>query len=178
MTFLERDPTARGIARRAAAIRLAVFDVDGVMTDGRLYLAADGSETKTMHVRDGLGLKRLIAHGVEVAVISGRPSSAVAARMAELVVDNVYLACDDKPGALARLREQIPVADHEIAIMGDDLPDLALARSLADGPGLLLAVADGVAELRRAADWISAAAGGYGAVREACDLLIAARETA
>ena len=175
MTFLDDHSPARAVDARAAAIRLAVFDVDGVMTDGRLYLDADGGETKTMHVRDGLGLKRLQAAGVAVAAISGRPSEAVARRMDELDITRVHLACDDKAGALAEIRRELSVTDHEIAIMGDDLPDLALADSLPDGPGLLLAVADAVVELRRAAHWISSAPGGAGAVREACELIISAR---
>lgn len=145
------------------------------MTDGRLYLDDAGHETKTMHVRDGLGLKRLMQAGVEIAVISGRPSRAVAARMAELGIERVHLACADKPAALAHIRRTLALTDDQIAIMGDDLPDLELARSLADGPGLLLAVADGVPEIRRAAHWVSGAPGGFGAVREACELILAAR---
>ena len=175
MTFLDSDNGAHDIQTRAAAIRLAVFDVDGVMTDGRLYLDAHGGEIKTMHVRDGLGLKRLQAAGIEIAVISGRPSEAVARRMAELGIERVHLACQDKAGALTGIRDALGLAPRDIAVMGDDLPDLALADSLTGGPGLLLAVADAVVELRRAADWISAAPGGAGAVREACELLIGAR---
>ncbi|RJS92244.1 HAD family hydrolase [Salinisphaera sp. Q1T1-3] len=176
MTFLSPQGPATGLETRAAGITLAVFDVDGVMTDGRLYLDEDGRETKTFHVRDGLGLKRLMQHGVQIAVISGRPSQATAARCAELGITHVHLACADKPAALAALTAQLDIADRAIAIMGDDLPDLALAESLAAGPGLLLAVADAVPALRRAAHWVSAAPGGHGAVRQACDLILDARE--
>lgn len=172
MTFLDPQTDTRTVTARARGIRLAVFDVDGVMTDGRLYLAADGSETKTMHIRDGLGLKRLAAAGVEIAVISGRASPAVAARLDHLGVTEVHLACDDKAARLDELCAARALAADQIAVMGDDLPDLAIMRST----GLALTVADGVPEVRRAAHWISAAPGGHGAVREACELIIAAVE--
>jgi 3-deoxy-D-manno-octulosonate 8-phosphate phosphatase (KDO 8-P phosphatase) len=157
-------------AIRAAAIRLAVFDVDGVMTDGRLYLGPGGEETKALHVRDGLGLKRLAGAGVEVAVISGRASPAVAARLADLGITEVYLGQGDKAVCLAALRDERGLADHQIAVMGDDLPDVPLMA----GAGLALAVADAVPEVRRAAHWVSIAPGGHGAVREACDLIVTA----
>ncbi|MES1954577.1 KdsC family phosphatase [Salinisphaera hydrothermalis] len=172
MTFLDRPDEALTPAQRAAGIRLAVFDVDGVMTDGRLYLGPDGGETKTMHIRDGLGLKRLSAAGVEIAVISGRPSPPVAARLADLGVQEVHMACDDKTAKLAELREARSLVDGQIAVMGDDLPDLDIMRSA----GLALTVADAVPEIREIAHWVSAAPGGHGAVREACELIIAAVE--
>lgn len=172
MTFLAPAAGQAALMRRAAAIRLAVFDVDGVMTDGRLYLAADGSEIKTMHVRDGLGLKRLAAAGVEIAVISGRPSTAVAARLADLGIAEVHLACDDKRARLDALCASRGLDRAQVAVMGDDLPDLAIMRDA----GLALGVADAIVEVRRAAHWVSALPGGQGAVREACELLIAARE--
>ncbi|MGN8159163.1 KdsC family phosphatase [Salinisphaera sp. RV14] len=172
MTFLDRPDDARTPALRAAAIRLAVFDVDGVMTDGRLYLGPDGAETKTMHIRDGLGLKRLAGAGVEIAVISGRPSPPVAARLASLGVAEVHMACDDKAAKLAALRQARALHADQIAVMGDDLPDLEIMRAA----GLALTVADAVPEIRRVAHWVSAAPGGHGAVREACELIIAARE--
>lgn len=172
MTFLAQAGDRPTPSARAAAIRLAVFDVDGVMTDGKLYLSPDGGETKTMHIRDGLGLKRLAAAGVEIAVISGRPSLAVAARLSDLGVAEVHLDCADKAARLAELRDVRGLADQQIAVMGDDLPDLDIMTAA----GLALTVADAVPEVRRAAHWISAAPGGHGAVREACDLLVAARE--
>lgn len=172
MTFLDRPIDATTPAARAAAIKLAVFDVDGVLTDGRLYLGADGSETKTMHIRDGLGLKRLAAAHIEIAVISGRASPAVAARLAELGVTEVHLGCYDKAACLAELRDARLLTDNQIAVMGDDLPDLAIMCSA----GLGLTVADAVPEVRRAAHWVSTLPGGHGAVREACELMIGAAE--
>lgn len=173
MSFLN-TPTPSSLAQRCAAVRLAVFDVDGVMTDGKLYLGPQGEEIKTMHVRDGLGLKRLMAAGITPAVISGRPSTMVARRMAELGVEHVFLASADKIRDYESLLAQLDLTDAQVAMMGDDLPDLALMQRT----GVALAVADALPAVRQAAHWISAYKGGEGAVREACELLIAAQQPA
>ena len=164
----EQDEALR---QRAARIRLAVFDVDGVMTDGKLYLSGHGEEAKTMHVRDGLGLKRLQGAGIAVAAISGRPSPAVAARLHELGVDHIALDSRDKQLDFEAVLAELDCAPEDAAVMGDDLPDLALMAHA----GLALAVADAVDEVRDAADWISRHGGGQGAVREACELILSAR---
>lgn len=156
---------------RAAAIRLAVFDVDGVMTDGRLYLGPDGAEFKSMHIRDGLGLKRLQAVDITPAAISGRPSRAVEDRLLDLGLQYIYMDAEDKLAAFEGLLDDLGLDAAQAAVMGDDLPDLPLMQRA----GLALAVPDAVPEVRDAADWVSAAPGGAGAVREACELLIAAR---
>jgi 3-deoxy-D-manno-octulosonate 8-phosphate phosphatase (KDO 8-P phosphatase) len=158
----------------ASRIELVVFDVDGVMTDGRLYLGPEGSEFKTMHVRDGLGLKRLQAMGITPAVISGRPSRPVEDRLLALGLQYIYMAVDDKRPAFSELCETLGVAPTAAAVMGDDLPDLQIMETA----GLALAVSDAVDEVLAAADWVSQRAGGHGAVREACDMLISAREAA
>lgn len=162
------------IATKAAAIRLAVFDIDGVMTDGRLYLGADGTETKCMHVRDGLGLKRLQAIDVTPAAISGRPSRPVEDRLLDLGLQYIYMNVEDKLAAFEGLLDDLGLNAAEAAVMGDDLPDLPLMQRA----GLALAVPDAVPEVRAAADWVSERRGGDGAVREVCELLIAARENA
>lgn len=159
------------VEAKAAAIRLAVFDVDGVMTDGRLYLGPDGSEFKCMHVHDGLGLKRLQAVDITPAAISARPSRAVEDRLLALGLQYIYLDTEDKLAAFEGLLDDLGLSAEQAAVMGDDLPDLPLLRRA----GLALAVADAVPEVRAAADWVSAAPGGAGAVREACELLITAR---
>ncbi|MES1926090.1 HAD hydrolase family protein [Salinisphaera sp. T31B1] len=164
--------SAAELNRRAATIRVAVFDVDGVMTDGKLYLYNHGDEIKTMHVRDGLGIKRLQAAGVAVAAISGRPSPAVAARLNELGVDYVYLDSHDKQLDFDALLAELEITAEQAAVMGDDLPDLALMRQA----GLALCVADAVDDVIDAAHWVSRHKGGEGAVREACELIIAARD--
>lgn len=172
MSFLEPSPAGSRLAARCARIRLAVFDVDGVMTDGKLYLGPDGAETKTMHVRDGLGLKRLMAAGITPAVISGRASTMVARRMAELGVEHVFVGSEHKIDDYESLLEQLGLDDDQTAMMGDDLPDIELMQRA----GIGLAVANAVPDVLQAADWVSSVNGGEGAVREACDLLIAARE--
>lgn len=164
--------TTEAVKAKAADIRLAVFDVDGVMTDGRLYLGPDGAEFKSVHIHDGLGLQRLQAVDITPAAISGRPSRAIENRLLDLGLQYIYLDVEDKPAAFAGLLDDLGLDASQAAVMGDDLPDLPLMRRA----GLALAVADALPELRAAADWISTLPGGAGAVREACELLIAARE--
>lgn len=158
------------LRERAARVRVAVFDVDGVMTDGKLYVYDHGEEIKTMHIHDGLGIKRLQAAGIAVAAISGRPSPAVAARLHALGVDYIYLDSRDKQLDFEALLAELELTPDQAAVMGDDLPDLALMRNA----GLAMAVANAVDEVRAAAHWISRNRGGEGAVREACELIIEA----
>lgn len=158
------------LTRRAASVRVAIFDVDGVMTDGKLYGYDRGDEIKTMHVRDGLGIQRLQAAGVAVAAISGRPSPAAAARLNDLGVDYVYLDSRDKQLDFEALLAELELTPDQAAVMGDDLPDLALMRQA----GLALCVADAFDDVIDAAHWVSRFKGGEGAVREACELIIAA----
>jgi len=170
----KQDELAQEIQAKAEKIRLVVFDVDGVMTDGRLYLGPDGAEFKSMHVRDGLGLKRLQAMDITPAVISGRPSRPVEDRLLELGLQYIYLNIEDKPAAFADLCEVLGIVPAQCAMMGDDLPDLPLMQTA----GLAMAVADAIPEVLAAADWVSTRNGGDGAVREACDFIIAAQEAA
>lgn len=155
----------------AARTRLLVLDVDGVLTDGRLHYDADGRESKSFHVRDGLGLQQLMAAGVTVAVISGRRSGAAAARLAELAVPHVHLGRNDKQVVLEGLLRELGLAAEFVACVGDDVTDLPIMRL----SGLGIAVADAHPRVRGAADWCTAAGGGQGAVREICDLLLDAR---
>lgn len=159
------------ILERAAHIRLAVFDVDGVLTDGRLWYSDDGRELKSFHVRDGLGLKRLLANGVEVAIITARLSPIVTERTAELGIAHVYQGQDDKLACLERLLHALGIDAKDAAYTGDDLPDLAPMQRA----GLAIAVADAHAAVRTRAHWSTGSAGGRGAVREVCDLILAAQ---
>ena len=158
-----------------ARIRLAVFDVDGVFTDGRLHYGERdgvvGETTKVFHVRDGHGVKRLRAAGVEVAVISGRASPIVAARMAELGVAHVHQGAEDKLPVLEALLARLGVPAGECCYCGDDEPDLAPMAAV----GLAIAPADAHPSARAQAGWVLERAGGQGAVRELCDGLLAAR---
>ena len=161
-------------ARKAtplARIRLLVLDVDGVLTDGRLYFGARGEALKVFHVRDGHGIKLLMGAGIHVAAFSGRRSAAVAARMRELGVPHVVQACGDKVAALHRLTEKLDLNPLDCACLCDDTPDLPLMSAV----GMAGAVADAHPVVRSAAHWIAAADGGQGAVREFCDAMLRAR---
>jgi len=157
--------------RRLRAIRLLVLDVDGVLTDGRLYFGPRGEALKVFDVRDGYGLVALRRAGVEVAVISGRRSAAVSARCRELGVRHVYQGVAHKLAVFERLRARLKLAPGACACVGDDLPDLPLMNAVA----LPFAVADAHPAARRAAAVVTRKGGGRGAVREVCDRLLAAR---
>ncbi len=156
---------------RLAELRLVAFDIDGVFTDGRFYLSDDGIESKAFNTQDGFGVRRLIDAGFEVAVISGRRSAATAKRMDELGVRNVILGTSDKCAAFDELLAGLGLDASECAYVGDDIPDLSLLEKV----GYSIAVANAVEEIRDFCDYTTKAAGGYGAVREVCDLVLAAR---
>jgi 3-deoxy-D-manno-octulosonate 8-phosphate phosphatase (KDO 8-P phosphatase) len=156
----------------AAEIALVVLDVDGVLTDGRLWFGAEGESLKAFHVRDGHGIKSLVAAGVGVAVISGRRSAAVTARMRELGVADVAQGVADKARALAELLKRNAIDARRVACLVDDTPDLGLMAAV----GLPAAVADAHPEVIAAARHVTRAPGGHGAVREFCDFLLAARD--
>ena len=156
---------------RLAELRLVAFDVDGVFTDGRFYLSDDGVESKAFNTQDGFGIRRLIDAGFEVAVISGRRSAATAKRMAELGVPHVILGSADKVAAFDELTARLGIDATECAYAGDDVPDLPLL----DKVGYAIAVANAVEVVRDFCDYTTMAPGGHGAVREICDLVLAAR---
>ena len=156
---------------RARRIRCVVFDIDGVMTDGMLYLGPNGEETKAVSVRDGLGIKQLVDAGIQVAVISGRPSEAMRQRLQHLGVQHIHLNIEHKLSAFEALQAQLGLDDEQCAMMGDDTPDLPLLRRC----GLALTVADAHPHAAAAAHWTSRHVGGAGAVREACDLILDAQ---
>lgn len=155
----------------AADIALVVFDVDGVLTDGRLLFGPDGEVLKSFHVRDGHGIRMLIAAGVRVAVISGRRSTAVTERMRELGVTEVAQGVNDKSRALSELLARTRIEARHVACLVDDTPDLELMAAV----GLPAAVADAHPRVLAAAAHVTRATGGQGAAREFCDWLLAAR---
>lgn len=159
------------VFERARNIRLLVLDVDGVLTDGRLYLSAAGEELKVFHVRDGSGLVAVQRAGITVAIISGRDSAAVTRRAAELGIRYVRQGVADKGAALDQLLDELGVGAVETACVGDDTPDVPMLRRA----GLAIGVADAHPALLAAAHWVTHSNGGQGAVREACDLLLSAR---
>jgi 3-deoxy-D-manno-octulosonate 8-phosphate phosphatase (KDO 8-P phosphatase) len=159
------------VRRKASRIALVVFDVDGVMTDGRLYLGPNGIELKAVHIHDGHGLKLLQRADIEVAVISGRRSEAMEVRLAQLGIVNVFMGVEDKLAIFEELLEELGLEPHQAAFMGDDEPDMEPMRMA----GLALTVRNAVPAVLAIADWTSTRDGGNGAVREACELLLAAR---
>ncbi|MEH6565716.1 MAG: HAD family hydrolase [Halopseudomonas sp.] len=167
------NQTPTQIAERARAIRLAIFDVDGVLTDGRLFFMPDGTEFKSFNTLDGHGIKMLIASGVEVAIISGRNSPLVERRASALGIQHLIQGREDKLTALAELRERVAAEMHEIAFLGDDLPDLPVMRRV----GLGMAVASADSFVRKHAHGITTAVGGAGAAREFCELIMQAQGT-
>jgi 3-deoxy-D-manno-octulosonate 8-phosphate phosphatase (KDO 8-P phosphatase) len=162
----------QGLLTIAARIRLLVLDVDGVLTDGRLWYDADGRELKSFHVRDGYGIQQLQAAGILVAVISGRASRAAAARLAELRVPHVFLGRNDKKAVLDNLLTDLGISADLVACVGDDTTDLEIMQMSA----LSITVADAHPEVLARAMWTTRQSGGRGAVREICELLLAARQ--
>lgn len=151
-------------------IRLVAFDVDGVFTDGRFLLSDDGVESKAFHTQDGFGIRQLLKSGLDVAVISGRKSAAVKLRMAELGVTHVILGVSDKTAAFDELTDQLGITAEQAVFVGDDIPDLPLLSKV----GYSIAVANAVSAIREYCDYTTTASGGHGAVREVCELVLAA----
>ena len=162
------DATLR---ERAEKIRMLVLDVDGVLTDGKLYFDHAGNEMKAFNTRDGLGMKALQRCGIEVAVITGRKSAAVAQRMAQLDIQHVYQGREDKLNAFLHLLETTGLDAQQICFAGDDWIDLpVLLRA-----GLAVSVADAEDRVKEQVHWITSRNGGDGAVREICNLILAAQ---
>ncbi|MFG0331644.1 MAG: KdsC family phosphatase [Phycisphaerales bacterium] len=153
---------------RLAAVRLLVLDVDGVLTNGRIEFDADGRETKSFHVRDGLAMKAWMRSGRHLAIITGRASLAVTARMTELEVPFVIQGSHDKGVALERLLSETGVSAGDTAAIGDDLTDLPLLRMI----GVPIAVADAAPEVREAAAWVMDERGGDAVARVAIERMM------
>ena len=159
------------ITEKARAVRLLVLDVDGVLSDGRLYFSEDGQELKTFDTQDGHGIKMLQQAGIACAIITGRNTQLVARRAANLGIKHLLQGREDKGVALRALAQELAMPLDEIAYMGDDWPDLPAIRMA----GLGVAVANAHKEVRHHADLVTTARGGRGAVREICDLILEAQ---
>lgn len=172
MTPIAPPSYSEPLLQRARGVRLAAFDVDGTLTDGRLHYDQDGIETKIFHVHDGLGLKLLADVGIAVALVTARTSPIIAARAAELGIDLVFQGVDDKAACLRAVCLEQRLQATQVAFMGDDLPDLgALCLSgLAAGP------ANAHALLHPYLHWRAERRGGEGAARELCDLILHAQD--
>lgn len=162
---------SHNLTTRAQQIRLLVLDVDGVLSDGRLYFGNSGEEIKNFHIHDGLGVKLLARGGVDTAIITGRSSAIVSRRAENLGIRHVMQGREDKLVALQELCASLALDFTHVAYMGDDLPDLAAIRRV----GLGLTVANAHPLVRDHADWISRHDGGNGAVREACEFILDAQ---
>ncbi|MEM8548976.1 MAG: HAD-IIIA family hydrolase [Pseudomonadota bacterium] len=171
MARLVTDPAA---GDALASLQLVVFDVDGVMTDGRFSLDDQGAETKTFHTQDGYGLRLLLEAGLEIAIVTGRQSGAVSARMAELGIAHVYQGARHKAAVLTQLLAAVGVQPGKAAAVGDDVPDVDLFAGVGTG----IAVANATPPVLAAADWVTTRRGGHGAVREIADAILAARQAA
>ncbi len=159
------------VETRARAVRLAIFDVDGVMTDGTLYIGAQGEAFKAFNILDGHGVKMLQSAGIATAIISGRSSEAVVRRAGELAIAHVVQGASDKLAAFDALLARLGVEPRECAFAGDDLPDLPVMRNC----GLAIAVANAVEPVKAVAHYVTQASGGRGAVREMCELILRAQ---
>ncbi|MDF2183375.1 3-deoxy-manno-octulosonate-8-phosphatase KdsC [Grimontia hollisae] len=171
MTETLYGPVATELVERARTISLLICDVDGVFSDGRIYMGNDGEELKAFHTRDGYGVKSLMNAGVEIAIITGRQSAIVERRMAALGIQHIYQGQDDKASAYQDLVNRLGIPAKQIAYIGDDLIDWPVMSQV----GLSVCVNDGHPLLAQRADWVTRTPGGYGAVREVCDLILEAR---
>lgn len=158
--------------QKARNIKLLVLDVDGVLTDGRLWYGNSGEELKAFHIQDGLGIKLLQRAGVDVAIITGRTSQLVTRRGTELGIKHIVQGREDKLVALRTLATELNIALEEIAYAGDDLPDLSAIAAV----GLGIAVANAMPYVAEHAAYKTARNGGDGAVREMCDLILQAQD--
>lgn len=158
---------------KAKAVRLALFDVDGVLTDGSLYISDAGEEFKAFNTLDGHGMRMLKTSGVEIAIVSGRSARCVEVRARSLGIGLLYQGVDDKLAVYRELLERFSLDPRETAFMGDDVVDLPVMRRC----GLSVTVPGAPAPVRRRADWITRAEGGRGAARELCELVLHAQGT-
>jgi len=159
------------VQKKAAGIKLLLLDVDGVLTDGGIYIDNHGIETKRFDVRDGQGITLLRRAGVEVGFITGRFSKIVRVRARELGVGIIYQSVQNKAQAYERIKQKSRVADESVAYVGDDLADVPILRRA----GLAIVVRDARHEVRPYADYVTQAKGGRGAIREVCELLLKAQ---
>ncbi|MDJ0738288.1 MAG: 3-deoxy-manno-octulosonate-8-phosphatase KdsC [Gammaproteobacteria bacterium] len=159
------------IYRKAEGIRLVIFDVDGVLTDGSLFIGDDGQEYKAFHSKDGHGMVMLQHSGVQIAIITGRTSEVVRIRMASLGIEHVYQGKREKLPAYEELKHATGLDDAQIAYVGDDVVDLPVMTRV----GLAIAVQDAHALAKRHAHWVTPSGGGRGAAREVCELVMDAQ---
>jgi 3-deoxy-D-manno-octulosonate 8-phosphate phosphatase (KDO 8-P phosphatase) len=170
---LTNPPLSRSLKARASGVKLAVFDVDGVMTDGRLYLSDSGDEIKAFNSLDGHGLKMLRQSGVEIAIITGRTSRLVELRAQNLGIEHLFQGSEDKLATFTGLLEMLSLEPAEASYMGDDVTDLPILRRC----GLAATVPDAPQIVKDHCQYVAKRGGGRGAVREICELIMHAQST-
>lgn len=164
---------SKQILKKARAIRFLLLDVDGVLTDGRIYLDSSGGEFKVFNIYDGYGIAQLrsLADPIRVGFVSGRRSEAVAVRAKELAIDEVHQGVRDKTSVLDQILLKYLLRAEEVAFVGDDGNDIPVMKQV----GLAVSVPNGIPEAIAAADWVTPRKGGEGAIRDVADLLLAAK---
>ena len=165
-------PVSAQVMARAQEIRLLILDVDGVMSDGLIYMGNSGEELKAFNVRDGYGIRCALTSGIDVAIITGRRAKLLEDRCATLGITHLYQGQSDKLIAFRDLLEKLALAPENVAYVGDDLIDWPVMKEV----GLSVAVADAHPLLIPRADYVTRIGGGRGAVREVCDLLLLAQD--
>lgn len=165
-------PISDDVWQRAQNIKLLICDVDGVFSDGRIYLSNSGEELKAFHTRDGYGVRSLLTSGFNLAVITGRQSKIVENRMTALGVTHIYQGVDNKFEAYKELLSIYNITPEEVAYIGDDIVDLPVMNVV----GLAVSVADGHPYVRQHADFVTSLNGGHGALRELTDLLLLSQD--
>ena len=153
---------------KAKKIQCVICDIDGVLTDGLLYLDNHGNELKAFNIQDGMGLKLLMSAGIEVAVITTSRNAVIEHRMQQLGIRHYFKGQVDKRAAYEKLKALLGLEDEAFAYIGDDLPDMDIIRQV----GLGVAVSNAVNEVKKIADWHTELHGGRGAVREVCDFIL------
>ncbi|HAU1604657.1 TPA: 3-deoxy-manno-octulosonate-8-phosphatase KdsC [Legionella pneumophila] len=172
--FFNIEKKMNDLLEKAKKIKCLICDVDGVLSDGLLHIDNHGNELKSFHVQDGMGLKLLMAAGIQVAIITTAQNAVVDHRMEQLGITHYYKGQVDKRNAYQHLKKTLRLNDEEFAYIGDDLPDLPLIQQV----GLGVAVSNAVPQVLEFADWRTERTGGRGAVRELCDLILNAQNKA
>lgn len=164
---------APSVWQKAQKIKLFVCDIDGVFSDGRIYLGNNGEELKAFHTKDGYGVKALGASGVDVAVITGRTSTIVQTRMSALNVKYIVQGEENKLPALKAMLAALKLTPEQVAYIGDDMPDFDCLNYV----GFSIAVNDAHPAILKSCDYTTYTRGGFGAVRETCDLIMQSQNT-
>lgn len=159
------------LLEKAKQVKCVICDIDGVMTDGLIFIDNNNNELKAFNIQDGLGLKLLMAAGIEVAVITGSQNPVIEHRMKQLDIRHYFKGQINKQAAYETLKNRLNLPDAAFAYIGDDLPDLPIMKQV----GLSVAVSNAVRQVKEIASWSTELHGGRGAVREVCDLILNAQ---